>query len=155
MRKHFVAATFFCLISLTALAAEQQFHAFSVDVPEGWEPMGDSFNQPDLALLMLVNQDKGAALTISFGPMTADSLREIAEAAKSSLTVQGGEVKTEKTAGNRHTIESTQSGANILMILSADPDTRSMASLNLTGNLEEALKVARTITFKNKKLAFF
>ena len=155
MLKRLTLSMLLCLIAFTAYAAEKDFEDFKVDMTEGWQSAMEPMRQQGMVLVVLVNEAKQSAVNIMIAPTTGEDIKALAEQTAKNMTAQGADLKISKQEGNKVRFEGKQTGVDCVVLMSADPDSKTMATVVLAGDVKEGEKLAKSIKMKNGKLAVF
>ena len=155
MFKRLCLTVVMCLVALSAYAAEQKFDNFSVDLPSGWQLMGEPMKQQGVELVMLANTEKGAAVIITFAPTQGEDLKAVVEQTKQGMKAQGMDLKVTEESDNKVVFEGKQAGQEVKLLLTADPDGKQIGTMVYSGDVAAGEAVGKAVKTTNAKLAFY
>ncbi len=153
MFKSLALSICFCLLAVSAYAAERTFNEFSIDLPSGWDLVNDPIEAPGAILYMIGTEDYG--LVIGFAATNGESVADLAQQTLENMKAQGATLDLVSQTDHRAAFAGSQQGIDIQAFITADPAAKTMATLVLSGSISDLEAVAKTIKTANPNLSFY
>ena len=155
MLKRLCLTVVMCLVAFSAYAEEKKFDNFSVDLPSGWQLMGEPMKQQGVELVMLANAEKGSAVIVTFAPTQGEDLKAVVEQTKQGMKAQGMDLKITEESDSKIVFEGKQAGQDVKLLLTVDPEGKQIGTMVYSGSVEAGEVVGKAVKTTNPKLAFY
>ena len=155
MLKRFCLAAVMCLIAFSAYAEEKKFDNFSVDMPSGWQLMGEPVKQMGAEVVMMANPAEGAVVIVTFAPTQGEDLKAVVEQTKQAMKAQGMDLNVAEENDTKIVFEGKQAGQEVKLLLTVDPDAKQIGTMVYSGKVAAGEVVGKTVKTTNSKLAFY